>query len=297
MARWNGDMLPRELILLCLSTMEPNDLCSLARTCKYFAQLVQDNVLWKTMYRKKWLIQTPVAFSYPGTNWMELYKERWCCRWKEALPYFDSHPTNAIEILMIEKKISRGDAADEIADFLHSKSVIESCWERGYSIANFILAPCMMNMGVHKAVMSKFDLRNIDPEDALRKLLQYTKVPDTASKVDILFAVFSERYFDCNPTSIFTSPDGVYAFFYACLMLNTDLHSAVLKKNKKISSDTFVRLTRGLNDGGDFPAKLLYQVYENIKAKPLTKPNQTVHHNSGLWFRLKSSILSLVHSF
>ena len=64
----------------------------------------------------------------------------------------------------------------------------------------------------------------------------------------LFFQNFAERYVDCNPDQVknFKNPETVLLLAFAIIMLNTDLHNASIKQERKMKLDDFVRNLRGL---------------------------------------------------
>eukprot|EP00914_Ancora_sagittata_P014903 GHVO01029272.1.p1 GENE.GHVO01029272.1~~GHVO01029272.1.p1 ORF type:complete len:252 (+),score=21.72 GHVO01029272.1:66-758(+) len=80
---------------------------------------------------------------------------------------------------------------------------------------------------------------------------------------------FAERYLELNP-GVFTSPDTCFVLSFAIIMLNTNLHNPNVKD--KMPVDRFIKMNRGINDGGDLPEDLLVSLYESIKKEPFKIP-------------------------
>ncbi|RUS19054.1 Pleckstrin homology domain-containing protein [Jimgerdemannia flammicorona] len=64
------------------------------------------------------------------------------------------------------------------------------------------------------------------PSHIHRKLCQKLYFKAEAQQIDRILEVFANRYFECNPKSLYGSADVVYAVVYSVLLLNTDLHVA-----------------------------------------------------------------------
>ena len=61
---------------------------------------------------------------------------------------------------------------------------------------------------------------------------------------------------------VFANADTAYVLAYSLIMLNTDAHSAQIKK--KMTQQEFVNMNRGINDSGDLPTPFLEACYQAI---------------------------------
>jgi Sec7-like guanine-nucleotide exchange factor len=59
--------------------------------------------------------------------------------------------------------------------------------------------------------------------------------------------VFAERYVDCNPDQVknFKNHETVLLLAFAIIMLNTDLHNASIKQERKMKLEDFIKNLRG----------------------------------------------------
>lgn len=78
---------------------------------------------------------------------------------------------------------------------------------------------------------------------------------------------FAGKYFNDSPEN-FANADAVYVLSFAVIMLQTDLHNVGVKK--KMTLEDFIRINRGVNDGQDFPAQYLEEIYEEVRNNPFT---------------------------
>jgi len=74
------EFLPREIHFVILSFLDASDLCAVAQINKEFRFFVLDDMLWKTMYLKRWLSKADSNFVskyYPRDfEWREMYQRR-----------------------------------------------------------------------------------------------------------------------------------------------------------------------------------------------------------------------------
>ena len=63
-----------------------------------------------------------------------------------------------------------------------------------------------------------------------------------------MLQVFADRYIDCNPDQVknFKNPETVLLLAFAIIMLNTDLHNASIKQERKMKHEDFIKNLRGL---------------------------------------------------
>ena len=80
---------------------------------------------------------------------------------------------------------------------------------------------------------------------------------------------FAERYCLQNP-NIFPTADAAFILAFAVIMLNTDLHNPAIKEERRMTTDAFLRMNRGICDGEDLPDELLLSIFERIKTNPIS---------------------------
>eukprot|EP01119_Soliformovum_irregulare_P015397 TRINITY_DN4326_c0_g1_i1.p1 TRINITY_DN4326_c0_g1~~TRINITY_DN4326_c0_g1_i1.p1 ORF type:complete len:978 (-),score=214.86 TRINITY_DN4326_c0_g1_i1:36-2969(-) len=115
---------------------------------------------------------------------------------------------------------------------------------------------------VMHAFVEELDFRDLDFDIALRHLLYCFRLPGEAQKIDRILSKFASEYFNQNPGAIFGNADAAWALAFAVIMLNTDAHSAQVKK--KMTREAFIHNCRGINDGQSFPPEFLSDIYERI---------------------------------
>lgn len=113
------------------------------------------------------------------------------------------------------------------------------------------------------AYVDMIDFGGLTFDAALRKFLSHFWLPGEAQKIDRMMEKFAERYCSQNNDSgIFANADAAYVLAYSLIMLNTDAHSAQIKK--KMTQEEFVKMNRGINDSKDLPTPFLEQSYQAI---------------------------------
>jgi len=80
------------------------------------------------------------------------------------------------------------------------------------------------------------------------------KYPYSKQWMMVGFQAFASRYCRCNADQVsrFESADTVFLVAFAVIMLNTDLHNANIKPERKMKLVDFIRNLRGLSSASDF---------------------------------------------
>jgi len=115
---------------------------------------------------------------------------------------------------------------------------------------------------VMHALIEQFDFADLDFDIALRQLLYTFRLPGEAQKIDRILEKFATAFFKANPQCVFANTDAAWALAFATIMLNTDAHSAQVKK--KMSKQEFIHNCRGINDGENFPEEYLSDIHDRI---------------------------------
>ena len=63
----------------------------------------------------------------------------------------------------------------------------------------------------------------------------------------VVLQVYAQRYIECNPDQVknFKNPETVLLLAFAIIMLNTDLHNASIKPERKMKQEDFIKNLRG----------------------------------------------------
>ena len=80
---------------------------------------------------------------------------------------------------------------------------------------------------------------------------------------------FAARYCALN-SEVFPSADVAFVLAFSVIMLQTDLHNPAIKEEKKMTKDGFRRNNRGICNGSDLDAQFLDEIFDRIKAAPIT---------------------------
>ena len=104
---------------------------------------------------------------------------------------------------------------------------------------------------------------------AIRHFLAGFRLPGEAQKIDRIMETFAARYCALN-AEVFPSADVAFALAFSVIMLQTDLHNPAIKEEKKMTKDGFRRNNRGICNGSDLDAQFLDEIFDRIKAAPIT---------------------------
>ena len=111
-----------------------------------------------------------------------------------------------------------------------------------------------MNGRVLDCYLEAIPMEETSVEAALRKVLLRFKLPGEAQKIDRLMERFARHYHRRNPT-VFAKDDTAYVLAFSMVLLNTDLHNP--NNPYRMSKESFIANSRGIDDGCDLPAALL----------------------------------------
>ncbi|RFU72673.1 guanine nucleotide exchange factor for adp ribosylation factors [Trichoderma arundinaceum] len=130
------------------------------------------------------------------------------------------------------------------------------------------------NEAILGAFMELFDFSGKRIDQALRVLLETFRLPGEAPLIASVVESFSEKYCDCNTLSEVANKDAVFILTYAIIILNTDQHNPNVKSTKRMTLNDFSRNLRGQNNGQDFSAEYLKDIYECIKSNEIILPDE-----------------------
>lgn len=152
----------------------------------------------------------------------------------------------------------------------------------------------LFNKQVLDVFVSLFDFTDQTFSGALRAFLLKFRLPGEAQCIDRLMEAFANQLYlqqskhwidrkkisKCNHENeeaiekdielkedepLFKSSDGIYVLAFSTIMLNTDLHNPMIKDERRMTLDEFIRNNRGINDGSDFPPGFMTELYNQIK--------------------------------
>ncbi|KAF7194309.1 Protein transport protein SEC7 [Pseudocercospora fuligena] len=196
--------------------------------------------------------ETPVAEDDPEE--LEKIKQRKTAL-NEAIRAFNFKPKRGIKMLIAKGFIPSEDAQDIAKFFLNNERVNKK------SLGEFLGEGDEENIKIMHAFVDQMEFTRTRFVDALRRFLQSFRLPGEAQKIDRLMLKFAERYTTGNPNA-FANADTAYVLAYSVIMLNTDQHSAQVKK--RMTVEDFIKNNRGINDNADLPDEYLQGIFDEI---------------------------------
>ncbi|UJO14136.1 hypothetical protein CLAFUW4_03696 [Fulvia fulva] len=198
------------------------------------------------------LSDTPVAEDDPAE--LEKVKQRKTAL-NNAIRAFNFKPKRGIKMLISDGFIPSSDPTDIAHFFLGNERVNKK------SLGEFLGEGNEENIKIMHAFVDQMDFARTRFVDALRRFLQSFRLPGEAQKIDRLMLKFAERYTTGNPNA-FANADTAYVLAYSVIMLNTDQHSAQVKK--RMTPEDFIKNNRGINDNANLPDEYLQGIFEEI---------------------------------
>lgn len=196
---------------------------------------------------------TPIAEDDP----MELVKvKQRKTALNNAIRQFNFKPKRGVKMLVSDGFIPSHDPKD-IARFLLTNDRIDK-----KSLGEYLGEGDEDNIKIMHAFVDGMDYARTRFVDALRRFLQSFRLPGEAQKIDRLMLKFAERYLTGNPNA-FANADTAYVLGYSVIMLNTDQHSAQVKK--RMTVEDFIKNNRGINDNANLPDEYLAGIFEEIQ--------------------------------
>ena len=188
---------------------------------------------------------------------MEVEKKR---HFRVGLNLFNTLPDVGIDYLVKQNYIELSPLS--VAKFLFRNQSLSKL-KIGQYLGQYESAFCAKVLSLF---VQEFDFSGLRLDKAIRKLLEFVKMPESMDKVEKIMEVFVKRFIKCNPShGVKTdSQDGLVKMASSIISLNSDLHAK--KSTKKVTEKDF--LTKS-TFGSEMDQKLLKTVYKSIKKKPL----------------------------
>jgi hypothetical protein len=126
--------------------------------------------------------------------------------------------------------------------------------------------------------IKSLNLKEMDPEQALRACLQSFRLPGEAQQIDRIIKEIAYEYYNSQGDSskLFASADAAYTFLFSVIMLNTDQHNPQVKKRMELKD--FLRNNRKINEGEDIDESVQVRVFNSIRNSQIVTPK------SASWF-------------
>ena len=198
------------------------------------------------------LSETPMVEDDPAE--LEKVKARKTAL-NDAIRSFNYKPKRGIKTLISDGFIPSSDPKDVARFFLTNERINKK------SLGEFLGEGDEDNIKIMHAFVDHMDFSRTRFVDALRRFLQSFRLPGEAQKIDRLMLKFAERYTTLNPNA-FANADTAYVLAYSVIMLNTDQHSAQVKKRMTI--EDFIKNNRGINDNANLPDEYLTGIFDEI---------------------------------
>ncbi|SPO20231.1 uncharacterized protein UTRI_00628_B [Ustilago trichophora] len=128
-----------------------------------------------------------------------------------------------------------------------AQELATKCWEedpdflKREKIAEWLGGLGLINRAARTFYFANFDFSGLRLDVAFRRLCDKLFLRAETQQIDRILAAFSQRYYECNPDSVFGSSDVIHSVVFSILLLNTDLHIAELQE--RMTRQQFVRNT------------------------------------------------------
>lgn len=267
--------LPLDILVQIAGFMNLNDLCRIERTCKQMITVGNNDFIWRHAYELHFGATGDKNYesNITSNNWKEKYKTKRIARICDVRA-FNSNPTvlPGLESLQgaTQYKIEK-----YAVNFLLDPSITRVSRGVYLSFAD------KRTLGLLDAYFETLDFSGQSVLESLMKMLNYIQFPSHFSVITRFMLCFAQRYFTCNSNSIFKNSDAVYVLAFGMIMLNTDMHNSAVKN--KMTFSQYVSNSSGINSGENLPEKMLSDIYNEIKEKPLVINRLTTNYESSLW--------------
>lgn len=218
----------------------------------------------------------------------------------ECVKQWNNKPDKGLELLKEKGFINDINDDKEVAKFLFTNSGRIDKKKLGELLAK----PAKSNL--LKEFVSLLDFKNLRPDESLRLLLNYFRLPGEAQQIDRIVSTFNERYIECQDAieeinedsnksdednkeeteksdeeeKVMPDSDAMYVLSFSIIMLNTDLHNPNVKK--PMSLEDYQKNLRGCYKGKNFPFWYTEKMYNSIKEKEIIMPEE--HKGTAKWF-------------
>ena len=196
----------------------------------------------------------------------ELRRRKTCKRHLAvAVEMFNQKPKKGVEYMQRVGLLPNGDAENpELIPEARPLACILR-YSPGVSkdaLGEFLGGHKPLNKETLKEFVATFDFSGISVDDGLRLMLESFRLPGEAHPIERIMEAFAMNSFNACPPGRFSGADTVFLLSYSLIMLNTDAHSAQVKK--KMTLDQFLRNNRGIDGGQDVKQELMENYYRSI---------------------------------
>lgn len=173
---------------------------------------------------------------------------------REGIKLFNAKPTKGLNFLIGNDSLKNDNAS--IISFLSSTPGLSKA-----AIGEYLGEGDPEAIKIMHAFVDRMDFTGLGFVDALRVFLQTFRLPGESQKIDRIMEKFADRYCENNP-DIFANADTAYILAYSVIMLNTDQHSAQVKR--RMDKSEFTKNNRGINNNNDLPDEFLGEIFDEI---------------------------------
>jgi cytohesin len=178
-------------------------------------------------------------------------------RYAKVVQRFNQKPKDGVKLLLATKALDASTPAD-VARFLHNARGLNKV-----KIGEMLGEHDDFNAQVLEAFVVYMDFARMEFDTALRLFLSKFVLPGEAQKIDRIMERLASQYCANNPDT-FPHEDVAYMLGFSLIMLNTDLHSPQIKKERKMTRAQFVKNNTGIEGFVDLPAEFLETMYDRI---------------------------------
>ena len=183
---------------------------------------------------------------------------------KHCIRVFNTNLKQGLQLLQQHMFIN--DTPTSIANFLFNTPTLNKS-----HIGEMLGKPS--NIPILQHFTTIFNFINMSIDNALRLFLTKFRLPGESQQIERILTHFSNIYFKHNPTW-FNNADAVLILSFSIVMLNTDLHSPHIKIQNKMTLVQFISNLRNTNNGDNFDAGFLTNIYTNIKNDEIVMPHE-----------------------
>ncbi|KAM7536040.1 hypothetical protein Aperf_G00000103679 [Anoplocephala perfoliata] len=180
---------------------------------------------------------------------------------------FNTNPHLGIEYLIRQGVLDRD--PDQIAEFLSGKDLSRQAIGEYFGKLSDPLAK-----SVTEAFIKCLDLRQVELDVALRRLLKQIHPDGESQKIEFLLSVLTKCYIEQNMEKVakqFHDPETINVLAYSIMLLHTTFYNQSARKyGKPMSKTEFINNNRGIDGGRDLSTPLLEGIYERVSEKEFT---------------------------
>jgi len=270
--------LPKDVLVQVASFMSLGDLCKVVRTCHALHDVSSDDSLWRKVYECDFgrYSKEDINKNYNIDNtWKENYRMRKIERISEVRA-FNTNPTFIPGL----QELAQGETQYRLEKYAIN-FLQDTCITR-VSRGVYLSFADKRTLGLLDAYFETLDFTGLPVLDSLKEMLIHIQFPSHFSVITRFMLCFAQRYFNCNyNATIFKTADAVYVLAFGIIMLNTDMHNSAVKN--KMTLAQYIHNSSGINEGENLPDKMLCDIYNKIKEKPLVLNKMTPSYESSLW--------------